>query len=104
MAGVYGESPRLIPESKMKEYQQPDKTIPRIQGSHEQDWVNACKNGTQAGSDFQYASLLTEICLLGNVAKRVDDRITWDGDKMNVTNLPKANQYIRTQYREGWIL
>ena len=104
VAGVYGEGQRLIPESKMKEYKQPPKTIPRVKGSHEQDWVRACKAGRAAGADFEYSGLLTEVCLLGNVAKRMDSRIEWDGDNMKVTNLPEANKYIRTKYREGWTL
>jgi predicted dehydrogenase len=104
VGGVYGEDPRLIPESRMKEYKLPAKTLPRVEGSHEQDWVRACKAGKRAGADFEYSGLLTEICLLGNVAKRVDARIEWDGPSMKVTNLPEANQYIRTAYREGWNL
>jgi predicted dehydrogenase len=104
VGGVYGESPRLIPESRMKEYKQPLKTIPRVEGSHEQDWVRACKAGRRAGADFEYSALLTEICLLGNVAKRVDARIEWDGPNMKVTNLPEAQKYIQPPYREGWTL
>jgi hypothetical protein len=104
VAGVYGEDPRLIPEDRMKAYKKPDKTISRVEDSHEQDWVRACKNGQPAGADFEYSGLLTEVCLLGNVAKRVDARIEWEGDNMKVTNLPEANKYIRTQYRDGWSL
>ena len=95
---------RLIPESRMKAYKKPKKTIPRVKDSHEQDWVRACKAGRAAGADFEYSGLLTEVCLLGNVAKRVDSRIEWDKDDMKVTNLPEANKYIRTRYREGWTL
>ena len=104
MAGVYGEGARLIPESRMKEYKQPPKTIPRVKGSHEMDWVRACKDGQPAGANFEYSGLLTEVCLLGNVARRVDARIEWDAKNMKVTNLPEANKYVRTQYREGWSL
>jgi predicted dehydrogenase len=104
VGGVYGESPRLIPESRMKEYKLPPQTIPRVEGSHEQEWVRACKAGRPAGADFEYSALLTEICLLGNVAKRVDARIEWDGPNMKVTNLPEAQKYIQPPYREGWTL
>jgi predicted dehydrogenase len=104
MAGVYGEGPRLIPESRMKEYKQPSKTIPRVPDSHEQDWVRACKEGRPAGADFEYSGLLTEVCLLGNVARRVDARVEWDPVNMKVTNMPEANKYIRTPYRKGWSL
>ncbi len=104
VGGVYGEGPRLIPESSMKEYKQPEKTIPRVKDSHEMDWVRACKEGRQAGADFAYSGPLTEICLLGNVAKRMDARIEWDAENLKVTNLPEANKYIRTEYRQGWSL
>jgi predicted dehydrogenase len=104
MAGVYGESPRIIPEKKMKELTLPAKTLPRVHGTHEQDWVRACKSGTPAGANFGYAGPLTEVCLLGNIAKRVDARIEWDAEKLQVTNLPDANKYIRTEYRNGWEL
>jgi predicted dehydrogenase len=104
MAGVYGESPRIIPESRMKEAKLPPKTLPRVQGSHEQDWVRACKTGQPAGADFAYSGPLNEICMLGNIAQRVDARILWDAENLRVTNLPEANQYVRTPYRKGWEL
>ena len=88
----------------MKAYKRPAPTLPRVEGSHEQDWVRACKRGEPAGSHFGYAGPLTEICLLGNVAQRVDARIEWDGEAMKVTNLPEANQHIHPPYREGWRL
>jgi hypothetical protein len=73
--GVCGDSPRIIPEKKMKEGQLPPKTLPRVKGSHEEDWVRACKTGGTAGAAFAYSGPLTETCLLGNCAKRVDGRI-----------------------------
>jgi len=104
MCGVYGEGPRLFPESKMKEAKLPEKTLPRVNGSHEQDWVRACKSGQPAGADFSYSGPLTEACLLGNVAKRMDARIEWDAANLKITNLPEANRYVRTEYRKGWSL
>jgi predicted dehydrogenase len=104
MAGVYGDSPRIIPESKMREVTLPEKTLPRVEGAHEQDWVRACKTGEPAGADFSYAGPLTEVCCLGNIAKRVDTRIEWDAAEMKITNLPEANAYVRRDYRPGWEL
>ena len=102
--GVYGDSPRLIPETRMKEYQRPAKSLPRVAGGHELDWVRACKSGQPAGANFDYAGPLTEICLLGNIAIRMDARIEWDAANMKVTNLPEANRYVRNAYRAGWSL
>jgi predicted dehydrogenase len=104
MAGVYGQSPRIIPEPRMQEVKLPEKTLPRVKDSHEQDWVRACKSGEPAGADFAYSGPLNETCCLGNIAKRVDTRIQWDAENMRVTNLPEANQYVRAEYRQGWQL
>lgn len=104
MCGVYGNSPRIIPEAKMQAAERPEKTIPRVRGSHEQDWIRACKSGEPAGADFSYSGPLTEVCCLGNIAQRADTRIEWDAENMKVTNLPDANKYIRTEYRTGWEL
>jgi len=72
MAGCYGESPRLVPESAMKKYRKrPPKTLPRIpEGTdgHEQDWVRACKGGKPASSSFEYSGPLSEAVLMGNLA------------------------------------
>ena len=101
MAGVYGESPRIIPEKRMKEVKLPPKTLPRVKGTHEQDWVRACKTGTPAGADFAYSGPLTETCLLGNIAKRIDSRIVWDAENLKITNLPDANQWVHTRISPG---
>ena len=104
MAGVYGGSPRLFPESKMKEYKRPSKTLPRVKGSHEMDWVNAAKARKQPGAHFGYSGPLTEVCLLGNIAKRVDGPIEWDAANMRITNNEAANQFVKTTCRKGWSL
>ena len=66
--------------------------------------MRACKTGVSAGADFAYSGPLTEICLLGNIAQRVDSRILWDAENLKVTNLPEANRYVRSEYRKGWTL
>jgi predicted dehydrogenase len=106
MCGTYGENPRLIPESRMQEYKRPEKTIPRSPGIRE-EWIEAIKKGTKSTTDFSYASPLTEVMLLANVAVRLKDKnmkLLWDGEKMQFTNLPEANQYLHFDYRPGWSL
>jgi predicted dehydrogenase len=103
LAGVYGNDPKLFPEELGQGFQ-PKERLPRVGCSHEQDWVRACKAGKQPGAHFGYSGPLTEICCLGNIAKRVDGRIEWDAEKLRVTNNPKANEYVRTEYRKGWLL
>lgn len=103
VCGCYGKSPRLIPESKMQAYQRPPRTIERVE-EHHKDWVNACKGGKPACSNFDYAGPLTEVVLLGNLALRAGKRLEWDGENMRVTNVPEANEYLHRQYRQGWSL
>ena len=104
MCGVYGDGPRIVPEKLMQAAARPEKSIPRVEGSHEQDWARACKAGRKAGAAFEYSGPLTEVCLLGNVAKRLDTRIAWDPVNLRVTNVPEAEALIRRPYRPGWSL
>jgi predicted dehydrogenase len=106
ICSTYAENPRLIPESKMREYKLPEKTIPRSPGIRE-EWIAACKGGPPASSNFDYAARLTETMLLGNLAIRFKDRNTilkWDSSKMRVTNLDEANEFIHVKYSKGWEL
>ncbi len=108
MCSVYGESPRIIPESKMKEYKRPEKTIPRTDGIHE-EWIEACKKGdpSLASTNFEYSAPLTETMLLGNAAVRMQHKNTkllYDGEKGEITNVPEANELLHMEYRDGWSL
>ena len=95
---------RLIPESKTKEYGSIPKVIPRSPGHH-QEWIDACKGGKPAGSDFvEHGGLLTEVILLGLIAIRTKEKLYWDGENMRFTNSENANQYLNPPYRKGWTL
>ena len=72
--------------------------------AHELEWVRAAKAGKPAVSSFDYAAHLTEICLLGNLAKRMDARLDWDGPNMKVTNNEAANEFVKPKFRKGWEL
>lgn len=102
--GVYGEEPRLLPNSRMKDFKAPAQSIPRVKGSHEDDWIRAIKNGVKAGADFAYSGPLTEVCQLGNVAKTMNAKLVWDPEKMEFPNMPEANPYVKRTYRDGWAL
>jgi len=103
MCPGWGGNPRIIPETKMKAYKLPPKTLARSKGHH-RDWIDACKGGKPASSNFDYAGLLTEVVLLGNVALRTGKKLDWDGQNMKATNAPEADQYIRPEYHNNWTL
>lgn len=103
MCAGWGGNPRLIPETKMRAYKLPPRTIHRSKGHH-RDWINACKGGKPASSNFDYAGPMTEVILLGNVALRTGKKLLWDGPNMKATNVPQADKYIRPEYHNGWTL
>jgi predicted dehydrogenase len=95
---------RLVPESKMQAYGRPPKTLPRSPG-HYKEFVDACRGGAPAGANFvDHAGLLTEACMLGNVALRAGKQLTWDGPNFKITNDESANQWLHREYRTGWTL
>jgi len=95
--------PRLLPLELHREYKRPPKTIPRVDGHHA-DWLQACKGGRPACSNFGYASRLVEFILLGNVALRARKQLKWYAPTMTATNDPEAARFFRDTYRKGWEL
>ena len=100
-ASDYGDNIRLLPATDVRAYPLPSPSLPRSPGHHA-EWIRACKGGMPGMSNFDYAGRLTEMVLLGNVAIRVGQRITWDSEKLQAIDLPAAAQYIRRTYRKGW--
>lgn len=103
LGGGWSQSPRIIPESKMRAYGRPPQVLPRSKGHH-RDWLDACKGGPKACSDFRYGARLTEFVLLGDVAIRAGRKILWDGPNMKVTNAPEAQKFVEAEYRDGFDL
>jgi predicted dehydrogenase len=95
--------PRLLPLDLHRSYKRPPKTIPRVAGHHA-DWLQACKGGTPACSNFEYGARLTEFMLLGNLALRTGKVVKWDREGMRATNAPEAQPFIDGTYRKGWEL
>ena len=107
--GEYGGGPQLLPYSRWREFRKnkPPQTLKRIKTSHEGNWIEACKTGGQATSNFDYAGPFTEMVTMGNLAIRpenVGKKLLWDGENMRVTNDEKANDHVQMHYRKGWSL
>ncbi len=68
------------------------------------EWAHHIVNGGAPSSNFDYSCPLTEFVLLGNLAIRSQQTISWDKAGMKVTNAEAANQYVaRPAYRDGWL-
>ncbi len=99
---------RMYPDERAKQYGTPPAKLPRSAGHH-QEWIDACKGGPAAGSNFDWAGPMTETILLGNVALRsqlredlTKTKLEWDAAKLAFTNHDAANQFLRREYRKGW--
>jgi hypothetical protein len=99
----HGDKFRLLPEGEFEGASAVNQTIPRSPGHH-QEWIAACKGGPPAMANFSYSAPMTEAVLLGNVAIRAAEKVEWDSKNLRVTNFPRANQYVRREYRQGWKL
>jgi predicted dehydrogenase len=93
----------LWPAEKFADYRRPEPSIPSSIGHHA-EWIAACKTGSATGCHFGYSSRVTEAVLLGNVAYRSGGKLQWDAAALEVTNQPKASEYLRREYRPGWTL
>ncbi len=102
MTGSHGANgARIIPEKAMQEYTQPSKSIERSPGHHK-EWIDACKGGKPALSNFDYAGPLTETVLLGNIALKTGKKLYWDSTEFKFTNDDEANSFLTKGYRDGW--
>src|SRR3954468_16725468 len=101
---TYGHNPRIYPDKIMEDALYLPTSLPRISTSHEMNWVNACKGEGQASSPFEYAAGLTETMCLGVAALRAGQgrKVYYDAAKMEFTNAPDANQFLKREFRAGW--
>ena len=104
LCSFHGGHPQLIPESKMRNYKQPPKTLPRSPGN-EREWLDACKGSkVKPGGNFEFSGLVTETLLLGNVASRTGQKLSWDRANLKVPNSDAAQKLVSPERRKGWEL
>jgi len=95
----------FLPTSKKSEIKTPEKTIPRAHGGPIEDLFWAIKNdGTPCSNFVDSATPLTSFVLTGHLASHagVGKKLEWNVEKMECTNMPEINQFVRREYRKGW--
>ncbi len=99
-------NPRLISKEEMQAFKQaglPPEKYPRVKDGPVAEWIRAIKGeGPEPGSNFDYASRLTEIACLGAIVQFFGGRIEWDSKNMKVTNRPELNAYVKEPMPAGW--
>ena len=93
------DSPQLFPKARFKDYALPKLAL----RNHYHHWIDACLGNATTAAGFDYSGPLTETVLLGTIALRCAGKeLAWDATRMEVTNVPEANQHLRRTYRDGW--
>jgi predicted dehydrogenase len=106
VAGMYGQSPRLLDERRDAEIRAkpPAVKYPRLESVYA-EFAAACKGGPPAGSNFaEHAGPLTEMVLLGNLAVRAGRTLELNPQTGEVTNFRVPEEWLRPPYRKGWAL
>ncbi len=103
LASFHGGSPLLLPEKRMIEYTgsaaAPEEKVTR----NSRAWIDAFKANSESPGTFLKAKAVTETILLGGVALRAaGKRLDYDPVKIEISNMPEANQYLTREYRKGW--
>jgi predicted dehydrogenase len=91
---------QLLPIAKFETYTPPIPSIPDSIGHHA-EWIQACRSGGGTTCQFDYSGPLTETVLLGIVAYRSGEKLSWDARSMR-TSSASANRWLEREYRHGW--
>ncbi|MCK3684025.1 Gfo/Idh/MocA family oxidoreductase [Maribellus sp. YY47] len=104
--GMRPNNPRLlVPEEEWNVFLKdaPAQKFPRVgEEKPVQEWVDAIKNGTLPGSNFDYSASLMEMAQVGVLAQRFGGKITYDAQNMKALDRPELDPYIKETPREGW--
>ncbi len=105
----YGAKFFLLPQKDFEGFRAPAPKLPRNNkgdGGMKAEWAEAIKAGKPeiAMSNFNYAAMLTETILLGNIAIKAGKKLEWDGPALKFKNSPDADKLIKREYRKGWEL
>jgi len=104
ICGCYGKDPWLL-SGRVPVV---PKTLRRVEASHEQDWIRACKetpeNRIETASPFRVAGPFNEMVVMGVMAVRLqalNKELLWDGEKMEFTNISDTEEF-KTVVSDGF--
>ncbi len=99
-----GHVPRLLPRSRHQAIEGA-MAVPEFDRTDPVDeWIGAIKQKRKSKGSFEEVAALAEAVALGAIALRVPyRRLLWDASRMEFTNAPEANAFVRREvYRAGW--
>jgi len=108
--------PQLITAKGIEPLWEEEPASPQERERRHNPWLEAFLGGEPSPGSFLNAGPISETVCLAAVALRAGrqksgDRtypasikLLYDSDKMEITNVPEANQYLTREYRPGWEL
>jgi hypothetical protein len=109
-AGFNGQNPQLFANGKKEPLRTVEVSSPASAGqsskfaSRQSTWLKAVLEGGQSPGSFLNAGPISDAVNLGAVALRAGKKVTFDSNKMKITNAADANKYLYREYRKGWEL
>lgn len=108
---AYCAAPKLFPEERRADLEasirsgkiRQTEARSKYPGNPQKEWAQGIVEGFEPSSSFDYSAPLTEFVMLGNLAIRSGQAVSWDTASGRVTNLESANAFVsRPSYRKGW--
>jgi hypothetical protein len=104
LASFHGRDPRLYAGGKSRPLPLESSSGKAVGGGRNGSWLGHCLGGDPSPGSFLNAAAITDAVNLGTVALRARKKVLFDSGKMEITNDPGANRYLRRDYRKGWEL
>jgi predicted dehydrogenase len=96
----------VYPEAESRKLSAPPKTLVRPKADGPIEDLCACirTGGTPVSNFSDAGGPLTAMALTGHLAQYagIGGKIEWDVEKMECTNKPEFNRFVRREYRAGW--
>jgi predicted dehydrogenase len=102
--GEYGGDSRIVAGDHAADYVGPDPWMRRIEGDIHTDWLQACKGGLPACSNFEYSGPFAEMVQFGNLAVVAGKKLEWDNIQGKILTPGVSQNVVSKEYRRGWEL
>ena len=91
----------LLPEKDFPQATGRPQRYPSV-GSHEREWMNACRGGRAGLSNFDHSGPAIELLLAGNIATLVSRPIEFDPAGPAIAGDDEAQRALNLPRRQGW--
>lgn len=71
--------------------------------NHMKNFVDCVRTRNNPTADIGITANTAVVASLGNIAYRTGERLEWDHSLRRVTNIPHANDYLKTEYRSPYV-